>query len=348
MVRIGIVGVGGIANGAHIPQILQANGGKLVAICDIDESRLEQTGDRYDIPREYRFKNYIDLINCDIVDAVEVCTPNHMHVPIALEVIKAGKPVNVEKPLSVSYDAANVLEDYADDSSVKSMMCFSYRFRPAVRYAKEIIEKGRLGDIVSVNVEYLKSSAFWQGRRLEWRFIKEYAGTGVLGDLGVHMIDMARYLVGEFDSVCAKTSITVKERMKLDSDELGQVETDDTCNFLVDFKNGASGIFAITRCALGNDNTIKYAIYGTRGVITFNLNNPDELSVCLDEVDIESNGLHTIKAPARFNLSQEQAFIDLVAGKRCADLPDIKEGLRCQKILDALLYSSEHNTWVKL
>lgn len=348
MVRIGIIGVGGIANGAHIPGINKSEGGILTAICDTDSKALKKTGDKYNIPENLRFENYLDLIHCSEVDAVEICTPNYLHVKMAVDAVMAGKPINVEKPLSVNLDEAEKLGDALKKHNVPNMMCFSYRFKPAVRYAKEIMKRGLLGDILSVNVEYLKSSAFWPGRRLDWRFIKEYAGTGVLGDLGVHLIDMAQFLVGDIKSVCAEAGIVVKQRKKLDSEEMGAVETDDYCNFMADFECGAHGMFTITRCAIGHDNTIKYDIFGTKGVISFNLNNPDELSLCIGEIDVESNGMHTVRVPDKYKITQEQMFVDLVNGKECVHLPTVADGISCQKILDSLLESSQIGKWIVL
>lgn len=347
-VRIGIIGVGGIANSVHIPQIQKSADAEVTAVCDIDPNALKTTGDKLGIPEELRFSDYRDLIKCDQVDAVEICTPNYLHVPMAVEAAKSGKPFHVEKPLSVSYEAAKPLEAFLRAKNVPNMMSFSYRFKPAVRYAKWILERGLIGDVLSVNVEYLKASAFMEGRRLDWRFVKEYAGTGVLGDLGVHLIDMAEFLVGEFQEVCANCGIVVKERKRLDSEEMAAVETDDYCNFLVKLKNGAVGTFIITRCALGNANTIKYDIYGTQGVISFNLNQPDVLGVCVGEVDLKSEALHTVKVPAQFGITQGQMFIDLVNGKPCEYLPTVWDGLKCQKILDALLLSDTESRWVRL
>ena len=348
MIGIGIIGVGGIADNVHIPGINEAEGGQLVAICDTDKKRLNEIGDKYNIPQNRRFENYLDLIACSEVDAVEVCTPNYLHVPMAQAAAKAGKPINVEKPLSTNLTEAKKLGDTLLENSVPNMMCFSYRFKPAVRYAKEILNRGLLGDILSVNVEYLKSSAFWADRRLDWRFIKEYAGTGVLGDLGVHLIDMAQFLVGDMTRVCAEAGIVVKQRKRLDSDELGNVETDDYCNFMADFDCGAHGMFTITRCAIGHDNTIKYDIFGTKGVLSFNLNNPDELSLCIGEIDVESYGMHTVSVPNKYKITQEQMFIDMASGKPCRYLPTVKDGIGCQKILDSLLESSENNCWISL
>ena len=346
MKRIGIIGCGGIANGKHIPELLKVSGCKITALCDINETALNQTAERLGIDEEHRFTDYKALVDCGDIDAVEICTPNYLHVPIAEYAVSKGFPINIEKPLALDSDEAERLGKLMAEKSVQGMMCFSYRFFPAVRYAKYILDKGLIGKVVSVNVEYLKSSAFWEGRRLDWRFVKKYAGTGVLGDLGVHLIDMTQLLVGDIKSVSAMAGIIVKQRLKLDCDELADVETDDYCNFIAELSDRKSGgsvpaSFVITRCALGHANTIKYDIFGTDGVISFDLNNPDVLGVCISEVDKACDGLHTVKVPQKFRLAQEQMFIDMLDGKDCVHLPTVADGIKCQKVLDALLESAE-------
>ncbi len=346
--RIGIIGLGGIAQGVHIPNLIANSDCAITAICDINVDKLNTVGDQLGIDESHRFTDYRNLVACPDVDAVEICTPNYLHVPMAVEAVGAGKAINIEKPLSVDLAHTLPLQQVLTEHPVPNMMCFSYRFFPAVRFAKWIIEKRMLGKIVSVNVEYLKSSALWEGRRLEWRFIKEYAGTGVLGDLGVHLIDATEFLIGNIRSVSAKTGIVVKERKRLDSDEMGNVETDDYCNFIAELGNGIAATFSITRCALGHGNTIKFDIFGTNGVISFNLNDPSVLSVCLGEVDKKANGLHQVCVPDEFYVKQEDTFVDLVNGKVGEHLPTVKDGVRCQQILDCLLTSAEEKRWVDI
>ena len=350
-VRVGIIGVGSIATGVHIPQLLKIKEAKITAICDVSESRLAKVGEELSIPAAKRYMNYMDLINDEEVDAVEVCTPNYLHVPISVAVLKAGKHQNVEKPLSIDYASVKPLEEALKECDPKkqiAMTCFSYRFRPAVRYAKWIIEQGMLGQIVNASVEYLKDSAFVAGRRLEWRFVKELAGTGVLGDLGVHLIDMTRLLLGDFKSLTGHTEIIVKERLKLDGSEMGKVETDDYCSFVALLESGVVANFTISRCAIGEQNTIRYDIYGTEGVISFDLNNPDVLGVCVGKIDAEGNGMHTVQVPGRFRVSQEQTFIDAILGKRTEYFPEVGEAIACQKILSAIQEAEETKTWVTL
>ena len=346
--RIGIVGVGGIGNGAHLRPLSQLPECEVVAICDIKPATLKRVGDQYNIPEDHRFIDYHDLIACPDVDAVEVCTPNNVHIPIAMEVVRAGKPVNVEKPLALSVGQAQPLLDLLSEKPVTNMMCFSYRFRPATQFARKLLAEKAIGDIVSVKVEYLKDSALWVGRRLDWRFDKEIAGTGVLGDLGAHLIDMTRYLVGEFREVSCDIGTVVKRRQREDSEEWADVTTDDYAHFIA--RLGDTGdIFAnftISRCCLGERNSIRYDIYGTEGVISFDLNNSEVLGVCIGPVDRECGNIHTVKVPAKYNHLQEKTFVDAALGDKADILPDLTEGLACQKVIDALLLSSEEKRWV--
>ena len=340
-IRIGIIGIGGIAMGAHVSGLKNVKDCRITAICDTDSVRLKEKGDILGIPENLRFTDYKDLVNCDEVDAVEVCTPNNLHPEMAAYAIEKGKPVNIEKPLGLSVEHAGIILEAQKKYGTDAMVCFSYRFKSAVRYAKKLLEDKAIGDILGVNVKYLKDSGLWEGRRLEWRFRKEYGGTGVLGDLGVHLIDMCTYLVGDIKQVFGKADIIVKRRQKLDSDEWADVTTDDACNFIAALENGATANFSISRCVLGHRNTITFDIFGSDGIISFDLNNPDELDVCIGKADKECGGLHKIKVPEKYNLSQENCFVEIARGNKPECHPTVADGIKCQKILDAVLLSSE-------
>ncbi len=348
MKKIGIIGLGMIACGRHIPELKNVKECKITAICDIDENKLKTVGDSLDIPEELRFTDYNDLISCSEVDAVEICTPNNWHIPMAIAAVKAGKALNIEKPLSIDLPSCEPLKLAIKENNVPNMMSFTYRFMPAIRYAKWIIDNGLIGDILNVDVEYLKDSGFIEGRRLEWRFEKEKAGTGVLGDLGVHLIDTAELLAGKITSVCGFTDIIVKERMRLDSDQIAPVETDDYCSFICTMENNVKGNFVISRCAIGKGNSIKFDLYGTNGVICFDMNNPNVLGVYSKVSDISNKKLETIDVPQNFHTTQEAEFVKMLCGEECDIFPTIDDGLRSQKILDAILESSEKHCWVNI
>ena len=348
MLNIGIIGVGRIS-GMHIGQIKKYDTARISAICDIDETKLQEVGDRLNIPQSHRFTDYRELISCPDVDAVEICTPNHLHVPFALEAVRAGKAVEVEKPLSTFYkDGVAELLKALEESGTPNMICFSKRFFPPVRYAKELIESGKLGQIINVSVEYLQSGAFIPGRKLEWRFVKEFAGSGTLGDLGIHLIDMARFLVGEFESVYAMSNTIVKERRKLDSDEMAPVLVDDITGFMARLEGNVIANFLVTKCAVGETESIRFEIYGTNGVIKFNLNNPEEITIRWADETRTGGNTETIKVPKEYYLDQEYAFIKAALGQMTPHFPSIAEGARCQKILDAVVCSAEENRVVNI
>lgn len=348
MLRIGIIGTGRRAGG-HICGIENVKDAVITAICDIDKEALNTTGDRLGIPQKYRFTDYNDLINCSEVDAVEICTPNYLHVPMAAAAARAGKPVEIEKPLSTEYkEDIDELLNIIKEKNLTNMMCFSYRFTPAVRYAKHLIENKRLGKIINVNIEYLQSGVFIKDRRLEWRFVKEFAGSGALADLGVHLIDLTRFLLGDFKSVYAMMNTVVKERMKLDCDEYAAVTVDDITSFVARLENDIITNFLVTKCAIGERNTIKYEIYGTEGVIKFNLNNPDIIDLCIGDIDKETGCIHTVNVPDEYYLEEEECFTDAIKGKNHCYFPSVADGAKAQKVVDAILKSAEENTIINL
>ena len=345
-VRIGIVGTGGIANSRHIKELLECKNAKIVALCDIDEAALKKSAEIAGVALEKCYTDYRCLVADSEVDAVEVCTPNFCHAEIARTVLAAGKYLNLEKPIAMSYDEALSILEAEKNSSAFGMTCFTYRFMPAVRYAKHLVEEGVVGKIVGLNVAYLKNSGFWEGRPLEWRFEKEKAGSGVIGDLAVHLIDLAQLLAGDIVELCATKQIVVKERPTLDNKCIGKVTTDDSCSFIARFACGAEGSFHITRCAIGHQNTIRYDIYGDRGSISFDLNDPSILMICCGEGDPRHYKTETIKVPEQFYLMQEQAFVNAILGEKDAIFPSLADGAQGQKVVGAILASAENGTWM--
>ena len=347
--RIGLIGCGGIS-GRHLPELASARGAVIWALCDIDTEKLNRAGDRYGVPPERRYTDYRQLIDNGEVDAVDICTPNYLHVPMAGYAAERGKHFCCEKPLGINTDETIRLKQLAEKNKVKSMVCFSYRFLPAVRYAKELAERGELGRVVTVIAKYLKSSAFMFGRRLDWRFVGEAARYGVSGDLGVHILDLASFLAGDVCSVTADLGIAVMARMKLDSDEYAPVETDDWCHFLARFDGGASGTFTISRAAYGNTNQICVDIYGDRGALRFDLNHSDRLEVYSGGIQPGSaiEKMETVVVPDEYRAGQMQCFVDLLWGRPDKYIPTLADGVKLQRVLDAILESDRRRGWVDI
>ena len=142
-------------------------------------------------------------------------------------------------------------------------------------------------------------------------------------------------------------STVVKKRMKLDSDEYAPVKVDDITSFVAKLEGDVIANFMVTKCAIGESNTIKYELYGTDGVLKFNLNNPKKITLCIGDVDKETNGLHTVQVPAQYNL-EEDCFIRSVQGEKLQYFPDVREGLQSQLVVDAVLESAEKGKLVNL
>jgi predicted dehydrogenase len=344
-IRMGVIGMGGIAEG-HIRGILQSNDAELVAICDVDPYTLQQKGEQHSIAK--RFTDYRELLKCSEIDAVSICTPNHMHYPIAREAIMNKKPFALEKPVSLNEQEAQELKRLADEHGVTNMVCFSYRFKGAARYAKWLIDQGHLGDIYHVYGQYLFYTSIVGNKPLLWRFRKELAGSGALGDLGSHMLDLTRFLVGDFQSVCSHTGTNISARKMLDSEEMGEVTVDDYCHFLAKLDNGVSANYSITRCAFGRFNYQRFEIYGSKGGLVYHLDESDTLEVCLGDVYGQSRMYQKMSIPPHFQANQMQAFFDLINGKGDGLAATLEDGVMNQRLLDTILHSAEEHKWMDL
>jgi predicted dehydrogenase len=199
--------------------------------------------------------------------------PNNFHAEPTIAAAQAGKHVICEKPLGRDADEAYDTWQQVAATGVKAMCAFNYRFVPAVRLARQIIESGELGEIFHFRGRYLQEWIIDADFPMVWRLDKDVAGSGALGDLGAHVIDLARYLIGEIDSVSASTRTFVKER------EGVAVTVDDAVESVVDFANGAVGTIEATRFASGRKNALQFEINGSKGSISFDIERLNELQV---------------------------------------------------------------------
>lgn len=349
-IKIGLIGCGGIACGSHLPGLSSATGAKIWALCDINEEKLNSAAEKYGVPAERRFTDWRELIACPEVEAVDICTPNYLHVPMAEAAVDAGKPFCCEKPLGVNYDETVRLLEKANARGIKSMVCFSYRFLPAVRYAKHLVDEGAIGNVLTFYAQYLKSSAFMKDRGLDWRFVGKDARYGVSGDLGVHVLDLASFLSGDVVSLAADLGIAIPERMRLDGSGMAPVETDDFCNFLAKFDKGASATFSITRAAYGNRNQIRVEVSGEKGAFRFDLTHPEKLEYYTGGIQAGSaiEHMEIVDVPKEFFTSQMQCFIDLLNGNPDRYIPTLEDGVRLQRVLDAIMESNEKRQWIDI
>ena len=352
--RIGSVGLGSIWNGVHAPGIQRSPNLELVAICDIDEEKLQAAGEKYGIPPERRFVDYHDLINCPDVEAVDICTSNDAHFEIAMAAVEAGKPYDLEKPITMTAEQADTLAKATEEKGLKNMVCFSYRFKAAARYAKDLIAQGKIGRVYHVDMQYFQAWGLPRvDRPLVWRFVKSRTGSGALGDLGCHALDLVRFVTGkEYTRVVGHTGTYVTERPLEKGEGMGKVDVDDFCNYMVDMEDGISASFQITRFGFGRGNYQRMEIYGSEGAIVYSLDaqgsGVDEIEVCSGDINADAHVFSKLPIPERYYVDQMQSFADILNGVGDGLAATIQDGQANQHVVDAILESAEKGQWLDI
>ena len=267
---------------------------RLIGICGRNKEAVAEAARRYGYKAYYT--DWHKMLEDDRIQLFDNGGPNHMHAEPTIAAAQAGKHILCEKPLARTAEEAKAMLDAVEEAGIQHMVAFNYRFVPAIRQARELIERGALGQIYHFRAMYLQE---WimphYGERMIWRLDKQLAGSGALGDLGAHIIDLGRYLVGEMKSVSAMTRTFIKERPLVDGSGTGKVEVDDAFVATVEFENGAIGTLESSRFAGGRKNYEVLEINGEKGSIHFNLERLNELQVFwVGEEPKETQGFHDV------------------------------------------------------
>ncbi len=273
---------------------------ELVAICGRNEEAVAEAARRYGYARYYT--DWHKLLEDDAIQLFDNGTSNDMHAEPSILAAQAGKHVFCEKPLARTGEEAKRMLDEVGKTGVKHMVAFNYRFVPALRLVYDLIQSGRLGRIYHFRATYQQE---WimphYGTPQIWRLDKQTAGSGALGDLGAHIIDLARFLVGEITTVGAMTRTFIEERPTADGGS-GWVDVDDAFVAVAGFANGAVGTLEATRFAAGRKNHQTIEINGERGTIRFNLERMNELEVFwVGEDPKETQGFHNVLVSESFH-----------------------------------------------
>ena len=259
---------------------------KLVAICGRDEPRVSEAARRYGYAKYYT--DWKKLIRDPGVQLFDNGSPTDLHAEPSIEAAENGKHVLCEKPLARTAKEAKPMLEAVRRAHVKHMVGFNYRFIPAIQLARKLIQEGRLGRIYHFHGRYLQEWIMDQKFPLVWRLRKEIAGSGALGDIGSHVVDLAHFLVGNLSNVTAITRTFIDERpLENDPNKRGKVNVEDAVESIVEFENGAIGHISATRFAAGRKNHQHIEIYGENGSILFNLEKLNELQVHLRNHDIK-------------------------------------------------------------
>jgi predicted dehydrogenase len=239
---------------------------QLVAIAGRDEGAVSEAARRYGF--ESSVTDWRQLVEDDRIQLFDNAGPNNLHAEPSIAAAEAGKHVICEKPLGRTAEESYDTWKRVDAAGVKHMCAFNYRFVPAVRLARELLEAGELGEIYHFRGRYLQEWGDIDDQ--VWRFERAAAGSGALGDLGAHVIDLARYLVGEIESVSGTTRTFKPGR-----------DVDDAFEAVVEFEGGALGTIEASRFCPGRKNAFTWEINGSKGSIAFDLERLNELQVNL-------------------------------------------------------------------
>jgi len=313
------------------------------------------------------------------IDLVDICTPGDTHAEIAIAALAAGKHVLCEKPLANSVAEAEEMTAAAERAAsggVRAMVGFTYRRVPAIALARRLVERGRIGEVRHVRAQYLQDWIVDPEAPLSWRLDRARAGSGALGDIGAHIIDLTQHITGErITEVAGRLETFVKERPVATEHaglsgtagtERGPVTVDDAAVFLARFTGGGLGVFEATRFATGRKNAIRIEINGSAGSLAFDFEDMNVLELFDAGEPAETAGFRRIIVtepehpyvgawwPAGHGLGYEHGFthqvVDLVAAlaEGSQPTPSFADGLQVQRVLAAVETSSDTRSWQEI
>lgn len=337
----------------------------MVALCGRDEAKATVAAQR--LGWQSVETDWKALVDRDDVGLVDICTPGDTHAEIAIAALAAGKHVLCEKPLANTVDEAVAMAEAAERArakGVRSMVAFNYRRVPALALARKLIADGRLGTIRHVRAQYLQDWIVDPDFPLVWRLDKTKAGSGALGDIGAHIVDLAQFLTGDLiTGVSALTETFIKERPLVTASsglaaeagsERGQVTVDDAALFTARFAAGTLGSFEATRFASGRKNSMRIELNGSDGSIAFDFEQMNELSFHDHTEGPDTAGFRRILVtepshpylsawwPPGHGIGYEHTFthevndllVAIAAGQD--PVPSFVDGLRVQRVLAAV------------
>jgi predicted dehydrogenase len=352
-IGVAIIGAGGIALANHLPGIALCREARLVAVCDSDPATLERA--RRQTGAAIASSDWRDIVGHDAVDAVIICTPNHVHAPIVLAAVAAGKHVLCEKPIAMDAAEALAMWRAAEQRGVRHMTAFTYRFVPAMRYLAHLVAAGAIGQPRHFRVQRLQD---WGTRNLGWRQQQRFAASGELGDMLSHRIDYAHLLVGPIARLSADTRQFVAERDGQPAD------VEDWVAILAAFANGATGVMESTKlatgCGEGKDSPDRCEVNGSEGTLVYQLGQPHHIL----RAAADDRGLQVEAVPAAFlchpgsprdpaagdplvtfRYDQAVEFIGAIRDDRPC-VPSFAAGCAVQMVMDAALRAAAGRCWV--
>ncbi len=350
-----IIGCGGITLQNHLPGLALCPGVKVVALCDADPACLEKARQQTGVATATTA--WEEVVKRDDVHAVIIATPNVFHPAIAIAAARTGKHVLCEKPLALNYADAKAMAGAAEQSGIRHMTAFTYRFVPSMRYLHHLIQQGELGQPYHYRSCRLQD---WGTRNLGWRQQKRLAGTGELGDMLSHRIDFAHHLIGPMTRLVANTKNLSPLRDGAPND------TEDWVAILAEFKNGTTGVLESSKLASGRNESWRSLDYveinGSEGTYEFTTGKWNELQ-CGKR---GGPGLKPLTIPREFfvwpgsprdpgvgdplvsfRYDQAVEFVNAIREQRPCSVT-FHDGACAQAVMEAALKSTETKQWVEL
>ncbi|MFG2938028.1 Gfo/Idh/MocA family protein [Streptomyces sp. NPDC048282] len=269
----------------HFPQLPVRP--ELVAVAEEVPGRAEEAAAQFGFASTTR--DWREVVKDPRVQAVSITAPNFLHREIGVAMAGAGKHIWIEKPVGLTAEDARAVADAVAAAGVRSTVGFNYRNAPAVAHARELIASGELGTVTHVRIRLFSDYAAHPDGALTWRYERARGGGGVLGDLASHGVDLARFLLGDIESLAADTAVFIPERARptgataghtlATGGELGPVENEDYVNCLLRFASGARGVLEACRVSVGEQNNYGFEVHGTRGAVFWDYRRMGELGV---------------------------------------------------------------------
>ena len=347
---------------------------RMTALAGRDSARVSAAADR--LGWDSTETSWQALVARGDIDLVDVCTPGNTHAEIAIAALEAGKHVLCEKPLANTVEEAEAMAAAAEKAAadgIRAMVGFTYRRVPAIALARKLVADGRIGTIHHVRAQYLQDWIVDPEAPLSWRLEKESAGSGALGDIGAHIVDLTQFITGDTLSRVSGRLRTFVDERPLPAEHAGlsgtagsgrgKVTVDDAATFLAEFRGGAVGVFEATRFANGRKNAIRIEINGSRGSLAFDFEDMNLLHFFDGTDDIETAGFRRILVtepqhpyvgawwPPGHLIGYEHGFthqvVDLVEdlASGTAPSPSFADGLQVQRVLAAVERSSDTDSW---
>jgi predicted dehydrogenase len=346
---------------------------ELVAVADEVPGRAEEAAARYGFATASR--DWREVAADPRVRAVSITAPNFLHREIGTAMAEAGKHIWIEKPVGLTAADARAVAEAAARAGVQGTVGFNYRNAPAVTAARELIRSGEIGAVTHVRIRLLSDYAAHPEGALTWRYERARGGSGVLGDLASHGVDLARYLVGEIGSLIADTAVFLTERarpagataghVRAAGGELGPVENEDYVSCLLRFVSGARGVLEASRVSVGEQNNYGFEIHGAKGAVFWDFRRMGELGVSAGTAYQDQPVSTVFAGPGQGGYAAFQpssatsmGYDDLKVIEAYNFLRSVAEGtahgatlddaVRSATALDAMLSSAERGAWVSL